>query len=260
MNYFSHKEIIFSLSIPAYEIPVFGYKLGELRLEYNNIVETEIEKIIPLIDIKEFLVKNNIYTCTFRGKEDIKIVRILNELGFKFVGTYMTFCGLRQEFKEIKMKTDMEVGIASENDFEEILGLEENVFDYSTFQIDPLFNPKKTAHRNCVRIKSYFNNPLHKTFIIRIKGKLAGFIQFLVDNEHGVADCVNGAVASGFQGLFIGPKLYSDAFKLVYSFGINKIIGGYSNQNIAVAKLFTACNFKKIDHEIHLRLHIKERL
>ena len=257
MKYFHHEKDIFQLTTPEYEVPVFGDQIGELELISTELSEIDIMKTVPLSGLEDYMEQNKILACTFRGKEDINIVRLLCETGFKFVGTYNKFRGSFDEFKEIVSNSNIEVNRASEEEYEEILTLEERVFDYSTFQIDPLLDPQITAYRNAVRVKSYFNNSLHRAFNIRVNKQLAGFIQFLVDDKRNVAACVNAAVDPGFQGLFIGPKLYSDAFKMIFNSGVKKINGGYSNQNPAVAKIISACHFKIVDQEIHLRIHRK---
>ena len=259
MRLFYHKNDIYQLNIPEYEVPVFGYKIGELKLkEGDGNHSGGSQEVLSLLGIKDYLKKNGVLACTYRGKENIDTVRFLNDLGFKFVGTYNDCCCHRNEFKEINIRSTLEVRVASINELEEILLLEDKIFDFSSFRIDPLFNSIVTAQRNVVRVKSYFANPLHRIYILKVKGKIAGFLQFIVESETGTANCVNGAIATEFQGLFIGPKLYSDAFKSVFELGISKIYGGYSNQNIAVAKLFSACNFRNIEQTILIRDYLKK--
>ena len=149
----------------------------------------------------------------------------------------------------------MEIYLAKDNDFEEVLNLEKEVMDFSTFQIDPLIDSEVASQRNVIRVKSYFNNPNHRLYVVRKGEDIIGFLQFVVDFEKGEANCVNGAIAKEYQGLFVGPKLYSYAFKSVFDLGIYKIFGGYSAQNKPVVKLFSACNFRIIGEEIHLRLY-----
>ena len=252
--YFNDKRFV--LSWPEYEIPVFGAKIGELRLIQN--LDSENESTAPkvkLCDIQEHLERQKYLACTYRGKEDISIVRYLTELGFKFVGTYIDSRCEADNFREIKINSPYTIELARDDDYPDILAIEEKIFDYSTFQIDPLFDKKVVARRNVLRVKSYFNHNSHKSFVLRVKGKVAGFLQFIIENENFRAECVNGAIHPAYQGLFIGAKLYSDAFKSIFDMGIKNILGGYCNQNMAVSKLFYTCGFRDVSRNIHLRLH-----
>lgn len=255
MTTFYNENWFFELKTPDYEIPVFGGKIAELRLVSHNPNEyTNVEKF-PLNNIEDYLIRNKILACTFRGKEDIILIQHLNDLGFKFIATYNAFMGDCNEFNEIKLRTNLKIIKATENDFEGILAVELKVFDYSTFQIDPLFNNQITSLRNILRVKSYFKNPNHITYIAKSDDKVIGFIQFVTNIEKKAAECVNGAIDPEFQGFFVGPKLYSDAFKNIFDSGISRITGGFCTQNIPVSKIFKAFNFKIVDQEIHLRLH-----
>jgi len=244
---------IFKFYVPEYETIVFGGKIGELRLVKEDM-SIDKSEILPLSSLKNYLICNQILACTFRGKEDIHIVQTLIKFGFDFIATYNSIEVDSKSFKKIKISVNLEVCKAELNEFDEILKLESDVFDYSTFQIDKRFENSITSYRNTLRVKSYFDKPGHYALIIKYLEKVVGFLQFNIDFENKIADCVNGAVHQEFQGLFIGPKLYSDSFDFIFSLGINKITGGYCTQNYAVAKIFRACNFRITNQEIHLRI------
>uniref|UniRef100_UPI00404831AF hypothetical protein n=1 Tax=Algoriphagus sp. TaxID=1872435 RepID=UPI00404831AF len=246
---------IFKFHVPDYETIVFGGKIGELRLVKKEIDFNKTE-IFPLNNLRDYLISNKIIACTFRGKEDIHIVQTLIKFGFDFIATYNSIEVDEKSYKRIKISTKLEVCKAEENEFDEILTLESNVFDFSTFQIDNRFENSITSYRNALRVKSYFDKPGHYASIIKYLGKIVGFLQFKVDFENKVADCVNGAIHQDFQGLFIGPKLYSESFSSIFKLGVDKITGGYCTQNYPVAKIFKACNFRITDQEIHLRIKI----
>ena len=55
----------FSINVPDYETPVFGYKVGELRNE--NFREGEKFEIVSLKALQQFLKESDIQICTFRG-------------------------------------------------------------------------------------------------------------------------------------------------------------------------------------------------
>lgn len=245
----------FKFHIPDYETKVFGGKIGELRLVKPEI-SIDKSEIFPLNTLKHYLISNDIIACTFRGKEDIHIVQALIKLGFDFIATYNSIEVEEKSFKKIKISTNLEVSKAEPNEFEEIIKLESDVFDYSTFQIDKRFDNSVTSYRNALRVKSYFDKPGHYASIIKYLGKVVGFLQFKIDFENKIADCVNGAIHQEFQGLFIGPKLYSDSFAAIFNLGVDKITGGYCTQNYPVAKIFKACNFRITNQELHLRIKI----
>lgn len=251
---FKKDNWLFELTIPEYETTTFGGKMSELRLVPKRCLSSPS---FALDYIDEYLMTNDILACTFRGKEDTRLVQYLNELGFKFIGTFNTMVCKELEFKEIPMQTDLIVMDGQKRDYDAILEIESRVFDYSSYQLDPLFLNEITAYRNVLRVKSYFNNPNHHSYIIKNEKKVIGFLQFLIDDINKIGKCVNGAVDPDYHGMLVGPKLYSDAFKHIFdSFFMNKIISGCSNQNIPVLKIHRACGFRITDHEIHLRLKI----
>jgi ribosomal protein S18 acetylase RimI-like enzyme len=249
-TYFCKNDWIFELTTPEYEISTFGDKIGELR---KVDIKIPNKNVFELDEIDLYCKTNNILSCTFRGKEDINIVRYLNSIGFQFVSTFYTLSCDRSDFKRIDIENDLNVIEATEKDFDRILEIESKVFDYSTYQIDPLFSNDITSKRNVKRVKFYFSNPNHHTFII-MKGTLViGFIQFLYDNILGIAYAENGAVDPDFHERFVGTKLYSEAFVSIFNSGINKIMSAVSAQNVRALKIHLSTNFKIINQEIHLR-------
>ena len=246
---------IFKFYVPEYETIVFGGKMGELRLVKQEM-SIDKSEILPLNMLRDYLSSNEIIACTFRGKEDIHIIQNLIKSGFNFIATYNSIEVDEKSFKKIKISANLEVCKAEVDSFNDILKLESDVFDYSTFQIDNRFENSVTAYRNALRVKSYFDKPGHYASIIKSSGKVAGFLQFKIDFENKIADCVNGAIHEKFQGLFVGPKLYSDSFVSIFNLGIDRITGGYCTQNYPVAKIFKTCNFRITNQEIHLRIKI----
>lgn len=246
---FKKDKWLFELTMPEYETTTFGGRMSELRLTKKGIVSFSLD------NIRDYLFANNILACTFRGREDTLLVQYLNDLGFKFIGTFNTMTCECGEFKFIIGPRDLKVSEAQKKDYEAILNIEDRVFDYSTYQLDPLFQRSVTAYRNVLRVKSYFGKPNHCIYVIKHDKKVIGFLQFILDWEKKIANCVNGAVDPDYHNLFVGPKLYN------YSFGdillsMRKIISGCSNQNIPVLKIHRACGFRITDQEIHLRLKI----
>lgn len=251
MNTFFYKnDWLFELTIPEYEISTFGCKIGELK-KIN--IDPPYKNIFDLNEIGSYCKTNDILSCTFRGKEDINIIRYLNSLGFQFVSTFYTLSCDHEEFKRIDIDNELKVIEATEKDFDRILEIESKVFDYSTYQIDPLYPNDITSLRNVKRVKFYFPNPNHHSFIIRKGDIIIGFIQFLYDNTNGIAYAENGAVDPDFHEQFIGTKLYSESFVSIFNSGINKIMSGVSAQNDRALKIHLATNFKIINQEIHLR-------
>jgi ribosomal protein S18 acetylase RimI-like enzyme len=255
LKVFQSSSGYFRLFFPEYETPVFGQKVCELRSA--SIHPNEVQECEHLSDLYEYLSANKYLFCTYRGVEDIHIVRILNSLGFEFVSTYKNVQCNAHDFREIPLNSDLDISVGDHYDHDKALMLEKGVMDYSTFQIDPLVDANLSSNRNVVRVKSYFSHPQHKMYVLRKGTELIGFLQFLVDGEARVADCVNGAIAREYQRLFIGPRLYSEAFKSLFKMGIKTIRGGFSSQNKPVVKLFAACNFRVVSEEIHLRLSVR---
>lgn len=253
---FGKDKWLFELTVPEYETANFGGKMGELRL-VSKLPEEFIQyNIDPIDDIYFTLLHDEILACTFRGKEEINIIRCLNELGFMFVATYNTVSCVVSEFKEIETGHQWDLSIAKESEFDDLLKIELSVFDYSTFQIDPVFPNEITSKRNVMRVKHHFDNPKHCAYIIKVKEKIIGFLQFLIDEEQRSADLVNVAIVPSMQGVGIGKILFSNTFRDIFSSGINQITAGYCVQNIVMGVMLKVFNFKIIDHEIHLRLHV----
>jgi len=250
---FCQEDLFFELKTPEYEIPTFGGKIGELRLIGADKVYNSDFLLFESLD--GYLRDNGYIACTFRGDEDIWLVRFLNDNGFKFVGTFSKLvCPVKMN-THIRVNTDLNVTLACEDDYEGILSVCRNVFDYSTYQMDYDFSLAKMAERNVNRVKSYFTHPKHVCYVIKIYGVVQGFLQFVFEGDK--AKCVNGAVAEDYQGLVVGSKLYSDSFSHVFDFwGADTIESGCSNQNIPVLKLHDACGFKIKSQEIHLRLKL----
>lgn len=258
MIYFHRDQWFFKISEPKYEIDNFGYKVAELRL-INTPEKLKYGDIsFSMNFLRDYLKQRIVIACTFRGEEDIKLVRYLDSLGFKFVGTFNTMKCIKSEFKEItiksNLKTKMTTGLVDEA--KQILNIEKKVFDYSSYQLDPDFPNEITAKRNVMRVKSYFGDKNHVIFTIKQKNKVLGFLQFIINKEKHTANCVNGAVDPEFQGMFVGPVLYSEAFNSIFNFGVNEITSGCSNQNIGALKIHTNCGFRIINNEIHLRLKL----
>lgn len=247
-TYFKEDKLIFHVTTPLYEVPIFGDYMGEMRL-IQDIPDGFMP--IPLHEISKFFLDEEILACTFRGTENTEVVRRLNGLGFFFVGTYSVVTCVDKEFKPIPNNSDLQVIKAIEADYEAMINIKSKVYDYSTHQLDPLLDPATTSYRNVMRLKSYFTNPNHCAYVGKQDDVVVGYLQFVVNGD--TAFCANGAIHPDYQGLFIGAKVYSDAFSNVFKQGVKIITSGYCNQNIPARKLHQACGFKVKDHEIHLR-------
>jgi ribosomal protein S18 acetylase RimI-like enzyme len=254
MIFFKKFDLYYQLTTPGYELPVFGHKVGELRLVNNS----ENQEYLPFSDLIPYLITNDINICTFRGKEDIGVIRTLESVGFKFVSSYNTVECTKEGFTEIKNSQAYKVTAANIEDFNEILEIEKCVQDYSTFSVDPLIDRKIASERNMIRVKSHFNKTNHRIYIVKIKNRIAGFIQFDVDLGNSKAYTLNAAIHPDFQKMDIGKSLFSYSFKSIFSEGCNIIFSDYSIQNIGSTKLHDLCNFKTIEREIHLRYFNKK--
>jgi ribosomal protein S18 acetylase RimI-like enzyme len=250
MTFFKHNNYNFRLSIPEYELPVFGYKVGELRLTEN--IENE-NKILPFSEITVYLKEQEIKICTFRGKENIHIIRLFENAGFKFVSTYNIVKCVKEEFAEIQTSKNVKVCLASIDEYDKILDIERTVLDASTFSIDPLIDKNIASKRNAIRVQSHFNKPNHRIYITRINNDIAGFIQFDVDIKNKKADTLNAGIHPAYQNMKIGKALFSEAFKILFEEGCEIITSDYSTQNIGSRKLHLLCNFRIVNQEIHLR-------
>ena len=256
MEYFRHENYIFKLTTPKYEVPIFGYNIGELRLIQNIEFKQKEREIVEIKNLDKYIIENEIMICTYRGQEEINIIRLLMELGFIFVGTFNEVYCLKEEFISIDYKKDFGFSIARTNEFDEILNLEGKVFDYSTFQIDPLIDAEIASKRNVSRVESYFNRNGHLIFVVRLKNRIVGFQQFIVDDEKSEATSVNAAIHPNFQNLSLGVVLYSKSFSNIFKNDINIIKAGFSNQNISSSNILYFHNFKLDHQEIHLRKYI----
>lgn len=253
MNFYED-NLRFKLTTPEYELPVFGYKVGELRLVENIDNTTEL---LPFSEFKTYLVENEIKICTFRGKENIHVIRILESIGFKFVSTYCIAECYKDEFKEIK-NTKFKICLANSNDFSEILDIASAVSDYSSFSIDPLINKKLVSKRNSLRTQSIFKKDNHRIYVVKINEHIGGFIQFIVDIKNKRVYTQSAAIHPNFQKMNIGKSLFSETCKAFFQEGFEVIINNsFSTQNLGSSKLHMLCNFKIIDHEIHLRYFSK---
>jgi hypothetical protein len=256
MKYFFHEDYIFHLTTPEYEAAVFGYKIGELRSISSKSINLEKTEIVSICHFEKYIIENEIKICTYRGEEKIGIIRLLMELGFLFVGTFSEVSCKKEEFNDLSYKKDFDFSIAGPDEYNEILKLEATVFDYSTFQIDPLVDLEIAFKRNKRRVKSYFNRSGHVIYVVRINEKIAGFLQFVIDPKENYADCVNGGIHPDFQKVSLGVVLYSKSFSKVFDTGIQLIKSGFGVQNIAMSKIFSLFNFKLDSQEIHLRKFI----
>jgi len=247
---FSKDKWLFNLTTPEYETAIFGYRMGELRL-----VSSFASADLCLDDIAQYMTDEEMLACTFRGKENIDLVRYLNSIGFLFVGTYSIVTCDTYDFYRVNMRSDLNIIQANRDDYEGMINIKKKVFDYSTHQLDPLFHNDITSHRNVLRLKSYFDNPNHYAYICKYKNKVIGYLQFIVDKEHNTALCTNGAIDPDYHRLFIGVHVYTEAFNNIFEMGIEQITSGYCNQNLPAMKIHRSCGFKLKEHEIHLRLH-----
>lgn len=248
---FSKDKWLFKLEIPEYETPIFGAKMAEVRL----ISQPETASY-SMDNIKEYLDLNEILACTFRGKEITVLVQYLNNLGFRFIGTFNTLYCRNEQFTRITVNSGMKVIKAEPKDYDKLLDIESKVFDYSSYQLDPLFSNEIAAYRNALRVKSYLGNANHVAYVVKHEKSIIGFLQFIIDSGKRIAKCVNGAVIPDHHGHFVGPKLYSDAFQYIFASGVYSITSGCSNQNTSAYKIHSACGFRITEQEIHLRLVI----
>jgi GNAT superfamily N-acetyltransferase len=246
---FYENRLYFRLTTPEYELPVFGYRVGELRL----IEEAINGEVNSMSELKNYLTNNEIKICTFRGPEEINAIRLIENIGFRFVSTYNQVECKKEEFKEIKTQTNYEINVADSQEFEEILQIEKLISDFSTFSIDPLIDSNITSQRNMIRVKSHFKKENHRIYVVKINGRIAGFIQFVLDVRNEIAHTLNAAIHPDYQKVNIGKTLFSNSFKAVFNEGCNIITSDYSTQNIGSAKLHTMCNFRTVKQELHFR-------
>ncbi len=256
MSLFKHNDFLFKLTTPDYEIPVFGFKVGELRLVNSLDVD---ENSIPFTELTTYLGNMDIKICTFRGEESINVVRLLQDVDFKFVSTYNKVICTKEDFKEIPNTTNFNIDLARELDYEDILEIEKTVLDYSTFSIDSLIEVDKASIRNAIRVKSHFKKKNHRIYVTRKDGKIVGFIQFLVDIDNKKADTLNLGIHPDYQSMGIGKSLFSDTISGIFKEGCELVTSDFSTQNIGSGRLHFLCNFKLEAQEIHLRYYIKSK-
>jgi ribosomal protein S18 acetylase RimI-like enzyme len=249
---FNKEDWFFELTSPDYETPIFGGKLGELRsIGADKVYNSDF---LLTEDLCGYLWDNDYLACTFRGAEDIKLIRYLNDIGFLFVGTYGVIHCSSSDFTPLKVRDDLVMAKASEMDYDEMTGIQSRVFDYSTHQLDFLLDSTSTSNRNVLRLKSYFSNPNHIAYIIRNdEGVLLGYMQGVIDG--GTVHLTNAAINPDYHGQRVGSTLYSKSFDSLFKSGIDLLTSGYSNQNIPVFKIHRSCGFRVYSHEIHLRIH-----
>jgi ribosomal protein S18 acetylase RimI-like enzyme len=252
MTVFKHNNYYFNLSIPVYELPVFGFNVGELRL-----IENIENKSFLFSDFKAHLKEQEIKICTFRGKENIHIIRLLESIGFKFVSTYNIVECYKKEFAEIETNNKVKICLANTSDFDKTLEIEKTVLDFSTFSIDPLIDGNIASKRNSIRVQSHFAKPNHRIYVSKINNKITGFIQFNVDIKNKKAETLNAGVNPEYQKMEIGKALFSKAFKILFKEGCEIITSDYSTQNIGSGRLHILCNFRIVDQEVHLRYFSK---
>lgn len=254
---FEKDNRLFQLTVPEYETANFRSKMSELKLLGNidNIV-VDINVIFSLNSLALYMKEENISACTFKGKEDIKIIQLLNDMGFKFIGTftsmYVTFDGL----KKINYNPNYYVILATQADNPQILELESKVFDYSSYQLDDRFPNEITSKRNAKRVESYFNNHNELCFVIKDKSKIIGFIQAIYRSTERI-ELVNGALDPCYHSKGIGKTLYYLTFKWMFDLlGVVRIDTNFCTQNIPVLKINKELGFQFNDQEIHLRLKL----
>lgn len=248
---FNEQELEFELKIPEYEIPVFGYKVGELRLIPKSSDDIDI---LPFSGLTQYLADNEIKICTFRGTENIRIIRLLESVGFKFVSTYCIAECKKHEFTELSSSGLLNIQKATPDDYDEILRISSSVSDYSTFAIDPMIDKAIIVKRNAARTKSIFKKPNQCVYFVKIDGVIAGFIQYDIDLENKTAYTQSAAVHPDYQKRKVGESLFSQSIKTLLAEDIELLVNNsFSTQNIGSSKLHMKCNFKIVDHEIHMR-------
>jgi ribosomal protein S18 acetylase RimI-like enzyme len=245
---FKHLDWFMELDTPDYETRNFGLVVGELRLA-NETFGIGNSYDPNLLDV---LLGNKISICTFRGKEDTKLISYLNSLGFKFIGSFYTLKLDKDDFVETSLiNPELTVVEATGDDFERMYEIERDVFDYSSYQMDDRLPKDMTADRNVKRVEAYVTKPNHHAFLVKKGDVTLGFIQFLYDK--GVAYAVNGAIDKEHHQQFMGTIMYSGAFRKIFDSGMTTILSGVSVQNVRALKIHQACGFKITDSEIHLR-------
>ena len=236
-----------------YDDDLFKTNVYELLECAKNNVEKKSEQ-----ELKQDLKKINF--CTFRGEHNSNMINLLEKNNFYYVDNFLIVQTSRLDFKYINNKISIKIelvrGEPSEKQKDEILKIEKNVFDYSTFQNDFRINPEISSKRNCLRVKSYFKDKNHIIFLAKDpknEDKIIGFLQFILSDID--LECVNGAVISNSQGFLYGPVLYSYAFNFIFKNfpQVNTIFGGCSLTNTRVLRLFQKLNFKIIHKEVHFR-------
>jgi ribosomal protein S18 acetylase RimI-like enzyme len=247
---------LFELTVPEYETANFGCKMSELRLlgDIDKIV-LDINIIFSIDSLAFYMKEKNIYSSTFKGKENINIIRLLNDIGFKFVGTFTSMYCTFDSLKKTNYNPDYDVVLATKEDYSGILELEAKVFDYSSYQLDDRFLNEITAKRNVKRVESYFNNPKHICYVIKDNDKVIGFIQAISDAV-GIIQLVNGALDPDYHGKRIGKTLYYLTFLNMFMRGGIRIDTNFCTQNIPVLKINQELGFQFSDQEIHLRLKL----
>jgi len=239
-------EFPMEVSIPNYEKVNFGCAVAELRLRPKAEVDDEWMALSSILGDKD------IDVCTFKGREDTRLVQVLNDMGFKFISTFYTLSLDRTDFMETTHENiALRVEEATDADIERVYDIERGVFDYSTYQMDDRLSADKMSERNVRRVASYVGKPNNLIFLIKRDSAILGFIQFLYDDD--IAHAVNGAIVRSLQDQFVGSLMYSGAFKSIFNTGITTITSGVSAQNIRALRIHQACGFKIIDAEIHLR-------
>jgi len=244
----------YNLVHKEYDDPLFKTNVYEL-LETD---ENNCEKILSETELETKFKEINF--CTFRGEHNFSMIELLQKNNFQYVDNFFVVQTNKNEFKPIKNKISVKIevilGEPSENQKKEILKIQKNVYDHSTFQTDLRINPDISSERSCLRVKSFFNNIDHLIFLARDtknKEKIVGFLQFILSKPD--VECENGAVISDSQGFLYGPVLYSYAFNYIFEkyVDVDTIFAGCGLTNNKVLRLFQKLNFKIVHKEVHFR-------
>ena len=241
----------FMLTTPEYELPVFGYRVGELRLVTNALPG----EVALLKDLPDYLARNEIKICTFRGIEDIHVIRILEDIGFRFVSTYCIAVCPKRYYEHKVINSEIKIRLGTEADAEQILDIAGLVSDYSTFAVDPEIPFEVVGARNKARTKAIMKKENYCGYVSVVGNIITGFIQYVVDIPSSTAYTQSAAIHPDYHQSGIGETLFRESMRTLFDSGCEIVVNdSYSTQNIGSYKVHAKCNFFITDHEIHMRL------
>lgn len=218
--------------------------------------EFEFNKDDSLEDVQEIIHNATTeYDVAFVGDSRVDIVNLLEDNGFKYIETIVSFKrGLKQVIpSKVIARLKSKVELHECEDMSSIYNeINKGMFDTDRITVDPYFKDVNTSHRYINRMEEEKANL--RTFTLNKGNEEVGFIS--------IKDCGNnkwfsflGGAYKSFDGQGLGYLAIYYGLELAQSFGGKKIVTGTSSNNLASVKIHLDIGYSITDMQPVLVRH-----